>query len=236
MRLEFRSHSLRPSTLPVAVVILAVLMAGQAVAGKKGGKGKRSRNTAAASGQSEGPKQAKSARQGGCIIGGGYAPDGAPAGNNRLKPPTTAACDLNAVSGLSAQILSQMQKNGIKFVKLDTRTAKCDAPCIPILEAKAANALIAAAKSKGSSITLLSAWQSSAEQYLQYAWSNSGICNAGNVTVPGTGLYEGGRTISTQYYSFWKSTLQAFGWLRRTPLLTQRCSTIFAVRITPRKT
>jgi len=85
------------------------------------------------------------------------------------------------------------------------------------LQQSAATSLANAAKSKNDYITLNSAWRSAAQQYLLYNWYTKGYCGIGLAAVPGTSNHEGGRAIDTSYYSYWLTTLQAYGWSHSYP-------------------
>jgi hypothetical protein len=104
---------------------------------------------------------------------------------------------------------------GYSFVSLDSNWVHCSSTCY--LQSSAANSLINAAISKNDYITLNSALRSSAQQYLLYNWYNRGICGIGLAASPGSSNHEGGRAIDTSYYSYWLSTLQAYGWSHSYP-------------------
>jgi len=57
-----------------------------------------------------------------------------------------------------------------------------------------------------------SAWRSSAQQFLLYNWYRKGQCGISLAAKPGTSNHEGGLAIDTSYYSYWKPTLEKYGW------------------------
>ena len=101
---------------------------------------------------------------------------------------------------------------GYSFTKLDPKWVHCSGACEPYLQTKAANALIAAAKSKNDFISLNSALRSSAQQWLLYDWYKRGKCGIGLAARPGTSNHEGGRAFDTSYYDHWRGALEANGW------------------------
>mmetsp|Transcript_23582 Transcript_23582/g.66177 ORF Transcript_23582/g.66177 Transcript_23582/m.66177 type:complete len:214 (-) Transcript_23582:845-1486(-) len=130
---------------------------------------------------------------------------------------TQTGCSTSVATGLSNQILDQMGANGYSIPSMDTTWVHCSGACIPRLQSSAASALEAAAQSKNDYITLNSATRSSAQQYLLYTWYQKGICGIGLAATPGTSDHEAGRSIDTSYYSYWKSTLEAYGWVQSYP-------------------
>lgn len=63
-----------------------------------------------------------------------------------------------------------MKNMGYSFKTLDSTWIHCSSPCVNQLQAKAADSLASAAKSKNDYITLNSAFRSSGQQYLLYNW------------------------------------------------------------------
>lgn len=94
---------------------------------------------------------------------------------------------------------------------LDTSNIQCQTPCNAKLQTGAATSLAQAAANQSRPLLLSSAWRSSAQQYLLYQWYLQGKCGIPVAAKPGMSNHEGGRAIDTPDYSFWLSTLQAFG-------------------------
>ena len=129
---------------------------------------------------------------------------------------TAGGCSTSVCSGLTAQLVDELDSMGYSFTQLNTSTysswIKCTSPCEPYLQASAASALLTATKAKNDYITLNSAYRSSAQQYLLYQWYLAGKCNIGLAAKPGQSDHEAGRSIDTSYYTYWMSTLEANGW------------------------
>lgn len=106
---------------------------------------------------------------------------------------------------------------GYTFKTLDERSIHCTDPCVNQLQASAADALAAAAKSKNDFITLQSATRSSAQQYLLWMWYQGRKCGIPLAAQPGTSNHEGGRAVDVTYYNDWISTLSKFGWVHSYP-------------------
>ena len=129
---------------------------------------------------------------------------------------TATGCSTSVCSGLTNQLVAQLNAMGYSFTSMTTNQytsyIHCNSPCEPYLQAPAASALLSAAQSKGDYITLNSAYRSSAQQYLLYQWYNQGICGVGLAAKPGQSDHEAGRSIDTSYYDYWMSTLLSYGW------------------------
>lgn len=128
---------------------------------------------------------------------------------------TQTGCATSVAQGLTDEIIDKLGDMGYSFKSLDPNWVKCSSPCS--LQTSAADALVSATKSKNDYITLNSAFRSAAQQYLLYNWYLKGICGIGLAAVPGTSNHEGGRAVDTSYYSYWLSTLQAYGWTHSYP-------------------
>jgi hypothetical protein len=96
-------------------------------------------------------------------------------------------CNTMPVSGLTAQIVSQLSDIGHKFASMAGESdIHLDQDCQPFLQAAPLQALHAATKAKHDFITLSSAFRSSAQQYLLYEWYKRGQCSIQIAAVPGT--------------------------------------------------
>ena len=129
---------------------------------------------------------------------------------------TATGCSTSVCSGLTSQLVAELTGMGFNFTSIKSSTYSgsihCSSPCEPYLQGSAATALLNAAKSKNDYITLNSAYRSSAQQFLLYQWYSKGQCGIGLAAKPGQSDHEGGRSIDTSNYSYWKSTLQNYGW------------------------
>jgi hypothetical protein len=130
---------------------------------------------------------------------------------------TQTGCSTDVVLGLTTQIIGELNAMGYTFKSLDSTWIHCSDPCVNQLQASAADSLAAMAKSKNDYITLNSAYRSCAQQYLLYNWYESGICGIGLAATPGTSNHEGGRAVDTSSYSYWLSTMEAYGWTHSYP-------------------
>jgi hypothetical protein len=130
---------------------------------------------------------------------------------------TQTGCSTSVAQGVTNEIISKLQSMGYSFKTLDSTWIHCESPCVNQLQSAAADSLVSACQSKNDYITLNSAFRSSAQQYLLYNWYNAGICGIGLAATPGTSNHEGGRAVDTSYYSYWLSTLEAYGWVHSYP-------------------
>lgn len=130
---------------------------------------------------------------------------------------TYSGCDSSGVSkGITNQIVAELNSMGYSFRNLNPTWVHCNgSPCT--LQDGAANSLEKAAASKNDYITINSAFRSSAEQYLLYNMYQKHTCGITLAAQPGSSNHEGGRAIDTSNYSYWTSTLAAYGWVHSYP-------------------
>lgn len=123
------------------------------------------------------------------------------------------SCDTGIAAGLTAQLVAELSSMGISFDTLKEESGiKCKQPCQPYLQSAARISLEAATVAEDDSITLNSAYRSSAQQYLLYSWKQAGICNIPAAAKPGTSRHEGGLAIDTSFYDFWMEALTSRMW------------------------
>lgn len=157
---------------------------------------------------------------------------------------TVTGCDSSgSAAGITAQIVAELgAKYGYSFRTPNPANVHCNGwTCT--LQNNVATALENAARSRNDYITLSSAFRSSAEQYILYRWYQNGHqCGISlaaapgllntyslnhtfmnlqdqllNINNAGSSNHEGGRAIDTPYWSYWLSTLQAYGFTHSYP-------------------
>lgn len=104
---------------------------------------------------------------------------------------------------------------GYAFRAINPTYAACADPCT--LQDEAATALETAVKSVNDTITINSAFRSSAQQYLLYEWYLKGICGITLAAVPGQSNHESGSAIDTSAYTYWTPILAPYSWVHTYP-------------------
>lgn len=127
---------------------------------------------------------------------------------------TAPGCATSVAAGLTRQLIAELNAMGYSFTTFAGNSkVYCSGSCQPSLQSSAWTALSAAASASSSSITLNSAYRSSAQQFLLYYWRTARTsCGYRVVATPGTSNHEGGLAIDTSSYSSWRSSLESRGW------------------------
>ena len=85
----------------------------------------------------------------------------------------------------------------------------------PYLQTPAANALIAAQKARGVTLSINSGLRALPQQYLLYRWYQTGRCGIGLAARPGTSNHETGIAVDIANNAAWRSAMNSkgFSWL-----------------------
>jgi hypothetical protein len=127
-------------------------------------------------------------------------------------PVTTAvdeSCTTASVKGLSTQLVEEIQclrPGTMKSIEGVDGLALGGA-VFPWLQAKAADAVIAAQKARGVTLEINSALRTLPQQYLLYRWYKSGRCDIGLAASPGQSNHESGLAIDVQDNAAWQKTM-----------------------------
>lgn len=129
--------------------------------------------------------------------------------------PVSAAvaqsCATNAVAGLSTQLVDEIQClrpgtlkriDGIAGLTLGSSV-------FPYLQTPAAEAVIAAQKARGATMSVNSALRSLAQQYLLYRWYKTGRCGIGLAASPGKSNHESALAVDINDNASWRTTMAA---------------------------
>jgi D-alanyl-D-alanine carboxypeptidase/Carboxypeptidase regulatory-like domain/Glucodextranase, domain B len=126
---------------------------------------------------------------------------------------SVGGCSTGAVKPLTLQLIAELnciQPN--TMVDFRKPNIVVTSTVNPYLAPNAATALQAAANASGTSISIISAYRSVAQQYLLYRWWKQGICGVPLASLPGRSNHQSGRAIDVNSYSSWISRLQARSW------------------------
>lgn len=131
-----------------------------------------------------------------------------------VSSAVTQACSTTAVKGLATQLVEEIQclrPNAMK--KIDgTPGLSLGAAVFPYLQTPAANALIAAQKARGTTLSINSGLRTLPQQYLLYRWYQTGRCGIGLAARPGTSNHESAVAVDINDNASWRTTMQGKGY------------------------
>lgn len=141
-----------------------------------------------------------------------------------LAPTDTVAtaiasgtCSTSVVNALSVQLVAEIQcLRPNTFMKIDkTPGLALGSSVMPYMQTSAAQALIAAQKARGTTMSINSAMRTLPAQYILYRWYQTGRCGISLAASPGTSNHEGAIAIDINDNAGWRSALQSksFRWL-----------------------
>lgn len=134
-----------------------------------------------------------------------------------VSSAVSQACSTTAVKGLATQLVDEIQclrPNTMK--KIDGMPGlSLGAAVFPYLQTPAANALIAAQKARGVTMSINSGLRTLPQQYLLYRWYQTGRCGIGLAARPGTSNHESAVAVDINDNASWRTTMQgkSFRWL-----------------------
>jgi D-alanyl-D-alanine carboxypeptidase len=126
-------------------------------------------------------------------------------------------CSTYSVRALSLQLIAELQclkPGAIKSIEGIAGISLGEA-VFPYLQTPAANAVIAAQKSRGKTLVVNSALRSLAQQFLLYRWYELGRCGIPLAAVPGRSNHESALALDIEDNQGWRSSLsdRQFRWL-----------------------
>jgi hypothetical protein len=127
------------------------------------------------------------------------------------------SCTTSAVAGLSTQLVEEIQClrpgtlkriDGIAGLTLGSAV-------FPYLQSPAVDALVAAQKARGTTMSINSALRTLAQQYLLYRWYKAGRCNIGLAAAPGKSNHESALAVDIADNAGWRTAMAAkeYRWL-----------------------
>jgi hypothetical protein len=138
-------------------------------------------------------------------------------GSDPVSSAVTQACSTSAVKGLATQLVDEIQclrPNTMK--KIDgTPGLALGSAVFPYLQTPAANALVAAQKARGVTLSINSGLRTLPQQYLLYRWYQTGRCGIGLAAKPGTSNHESAVAVDINDNASWRTAMQGkgFRWL-----------------------
>jgi hypothetical protein len=127
------------------------------------------------------------------------------------------SCTTTSVKGLATQLVEEIQclKPG-SLTRIDkTPGLSLGAAVFPYLQTPAAQALVAAQKARGTTMTINSALRALPQQYLLYRWYQQGRCGIGLAARPGTSNHESALAVDIEDNAGWRTAMtnKSFRWL-----------------------
>jgi len=135
--------------------------------------------------------------------------------------PVSAAvdtsCTTTSVKGLSTQLVAEIQcmrPGSMKNIE-GAPGLSLGSAVFPFLQAPAADALLAAQKARGTTMTINSALRTLPQQYLLYSWYKAGRCGISLAATPGNSNHEGAVAVDIEDSPGWRASMIAAGfkWL-----------------------
>lgn len=127
------------------------------------------------------------------------------------------SCSTTAVKGLATQLVEEIQclRPGTMKRIDDVAGLKLGAAVFPYLQTPAADALSAAQKARGVTMSINSGLRTLPQQFLLYRWYKTGRCGIGLAATPGTSNHESAIAVDIEDNATWRSALQgkSFRWL-----------------------
>jgi MYXO-CTERM domain-containing protein len=134
-----------------------------------------------------------------------------------VSAAVTQACSTTAVRGLSTQLVEEIQcmRPGTMKRIDNTPGLSLGAAVFPYLQTPAANALIAAQKARGTTMSINSGLRTLPQQYLLYRWYQTGRCNIRLAARPGTSNHESAVAVDINDNAGWRNAMssQSYRWL-----------------------
>lgn len=133
------------------------------------------------------------------------------AASDPVSAAVAASCSTTAVVGLSTQLVDEIQcmrPGTLKKIDGVSGFALGDA-VFPYLQAPAFDAVVAAQKARGATMTVNSALRSLAQQYLLYRWYKVGRCGIRLAAAPGRSNHEAALAVDVADNAAWQKAMAA---------------------------
>ncbi len=137
--------------------------------------------------------------------------------SSSVASAVSQTCSTNAVKGLSVQLVEEIQclKPGVMKRIDGVSGLALGSTVFPFLQTPTANALIAAQKARGVTLSINSGLRALPAQYLLYRWYQTGRCGISLAAKPGTSNHESGVAVDIANNAAWRSAMNSkgFSWL-----------------------
>ncbi|MDB5220124.1 MAG: N-acetylmuramoyl-L-alanine amidase [Myxococcaceae bacterium] len=139
------------------------------------------------------------------------------AANDTVTTAVAQSCTTTSVKGLAVQLVEEIQclrPNTLSRID-NTPGLALGSAVFPYLQTKAAQALVAAQKARGTTMSINSALRTLPQQFLLYRWYQTGRCGIGLAASPGTSNHEGAIAVDVNDNAGWRTSMQnkGFRWL-----------------------
>jgi hypothetical protein len=136
-----------------------------------------------------------------------------------VSAAVTQECSTAAVKGLATQLVEEIEclrpNTTTKISGLPGVNLATGAQAVPYLQKPAVDAMLAAQKARGVTLTINSGLRTLPQQYLLYRWYQTGRCGIGLAARPGTSNHESAVAIDIADNAAWRTALtnRGFRWL-----------------------
>jgi LAS superfamily LD-carboxypeptidase LdcB len=134
-----------------------------------------------------------------------------------VSSAVSQTCSTASVMELSLQLVQEIQclKPGSMKRIDNTAGLALGTATFPYLQTSAANALVAAQKARGVTLSINSGLRALPQQYLLYRWYQAGRCGISLAAKPGTSNHESGIAVDIKDNAAWRSAMKSkgFAWL-----------------------
>ena len=133
------------------------------------------------------------------------------AATDPVSAAVTTSCSTTAVVGLSTQLVDEIQcmrPGTLKKIDGTAGLSLGDA-VFPYLQTPAFEAVVAAQKARGATMTINSALRSLAQQYLLYRWYKVGRCGIRLAAAPGRSNHEAALAVDIADNTAWQKPMAA---------------------------
>jgi LAS superfamily LD-carboxypeptidase LdcB len=136
-----------------------------------------------------------------------------------VSAAVTQSCSTAVVKGLATQLVDEIEclrpNTMTKISGLPGVSLATGAQAVPYLQKPAVDAMTAAQKARGVTLTINSGLRTLPQQYLLYRWYQTGRCGIGLAAKPGTSNHESAVAIDVADNAGWRTALtnKGFRWL-----------------------
>jgi hypothetical protein len=134
-----------------------------------------------------------------------------------VSAAVAASCSTTSVKGLATQLVAEIQCMRPGSMKSIDGVAglSLGAAVFPFLQTPAADALFAAQKDRGTTMSINSALRTLPQQYLLYRWYKAGLCGISLAAIPGNSNHEGAVAVDIADEQGWRPAMgrAGFTWL-----------------------
>lgn len=135
--------------------------------------------------------------------------------DDAVSTAVAQSCTTAAVKGLALQLVAEIQclhPNALRSIANTPGLSLGDAAAnVPFLQPPVADALVAAQKQRGTTMSINSGLRTIAQQYLLYRWYETGRCGIALAAKPGSSNHESGLAVDVEDDEGWRAAMENHG-------------------------